>query len=150
MSVACESNYKTLRPLSTLEPMYTDACAPVCAPACKVQSPCRKQVKVCEPCAPVCPPVIATCAPVVEYVDPCATNCRNWGWWSVILVFIIVFIIAWFLLYSLKPNAVLNTDADGNILLPPTVNGGKVVIFAIIIALVVCLLLWAFRNSFKY
>jgi predicted secreted protein len=145
MSGACELNYKTAtRPLSTLEPtMYADQCAQ----PCKVQTPCRKQVKICEP---VCPPVLATCAPVVECVDPCATNGRNWGWWSVILVFIIVFIISWFLLYSLKPNFVLNTDANGNVVTPVTVNGGRVVVFSIIIALVVCLLLWAFRNSFKY
>ncbi len=151
--MSCDLTYK-VRPLSTLEPTVY---ASDCAQPCKIQTPClKKKVVMCEP-APVCAPV--ACAPVcppVQYVDecgnPCADPCVNkhWGWWSIILTFIIVFIIAWFLLYSLKPNCVLNVDANGNVIQPPTVNGGKVVVYSIIIALIVCLLLWAFRNSFRY
>lgn len=152
--MSCELNYKTVaRPLSTLEPMvYTNSCVP-CEPVCKVQTPCKKVVKVCEPCPPVCPPVVSTCNPVTECVEVCEKPCSSWnssGWWGIILTFIIVFIISWFLLYSLKPTAVLNVDANGVVIQPPTVNGGKVVVYSIIIALIVCLLLWAFRNSFRY
>lgn len=146
--MSCELNYKTARPLSSLEPMvYTESCSP-----CKVKTPCYKEKvckKVCEEVIvqPACPPV--ACAPVA-----CETvavrECGTWGWWSVILTFIIVFIIVWFLLYSLRPTFVLNTDSNGNVIQPPTVNAGKVVVYSIIIALIACLLFWAFRNSFKY
>jgi len=173
--MSCDLNYKTaVRPLSTLEPVvYVNDCAPQ---QCKIQTPClKKKVVMCETPAPICAPIACAptqqCVPPTKYVvqstyeqqyepmcepvcvDPCNPNpCgnKNWGWWSIILTFIIVFIIAWFLLYSLRPNAVLNVDANGNIIQPPTVNGGKVVIYSIVIALIVCLLLWAFRNSFRY
>lgn len=140
--MSCDLNYNR-RPLSTLEPVVVNNCTP-CPP---------KQCKVVTPCPPrPCPP--KPC--YEEMIDECgnvvvvSTASRMGGWWSVLLTFIIVFIVAWFLLYSLRPNAVLNTDANGNVIQPPTVNSGKVLVFAIVIALIFCLLVWAFRNSFKY
>jgi hypothetical protein len=50
----------------------------------------------------------------------------------------------------LRPTFVLNTDSNGNVIQPPTVNAGKVVVYSIVIALVACLLIWAFRNAFRY
>lgn len=149
--MACELNYKTVRPLTSLEPtVYVDPCNPCPPKVCKVATPCPKPCKVATPCKKVCfeETIIDECgnATVVAYTN----GSRMGNWWSVLLVFIIVFIVAWFLLYSLRPTAVLNTDANGVVILPPTVNGGKVVVFAIVIALIFCLLVWAFRNSFKY
>lgn len=146
--MSCELNYKTARPLSSLEPMvYTESCMP-----CKVKTPCKKE-KICKKvCEEVLVPAPVSCAPVCaspcdEVVEKCGDRS---GWWSIILTFIIVFILAWFLLYSLRPTFVLNTDSNGNVIQPPTVNAGKVVVYSIVIALVACLLIWAFRNSFRY
>lgn len=147
--MSCELNYKTARPLSSLEPMvYTESCMP-----CKVKTPCKKE-KICKKvCEEVLVPAPVSCAPVCA--SPCdevvVEKCGDkWGWWSIILTFIIIFILAWFLLYSLRPTFVLNTDSNGNVIQPPTVNAGKVVVYSIVIALVACLLIWAFRNAFRY
>lgn len=63
-------------------------------------------------------------------------------WGGILAVFVVVLIVAFFLLYALNPTYVQNVNADGT---PSgTVNVGKAVIAAIIFAVIAALIFWAF------
>jgi hypothetical protein len=66
------------------------------------------------------------------------------GWGTYVLWFIIIAVIAWFILYSLRPTWVqqeTNGSPNGQ------VDAGKVLLWAIVIALIVVLLVWLIRSS---
>lgn len=69
------------------------------------------------------------------------------GWWFYLFWFLIVGIIVWFLLFSLKPDFVQKTDSEGEE--TGEVDQGKVLLWAVIIALIVVFLVWVFRWGFS-
>lgn len=73
-------------------------------------------------------------------------ECGN-GWWFFLFWFLIVGIIVWFLLFALKPDFVQFTDEDDNV--TGEVDQGKVLLWAVIIALVVIFLVWVFQWGFR-
>lgn len=92
---------------------------------------------------------IATLAPgpvVVEKVEVKPVGYRiSEGWASLVLWFIIVAVIAWFVLYSLRPTWVQQRGADG---LPTgQVDAGRVLLAAIVIALIIVLIVWLLRAN---
>lgn len=78
-----------------------------------------------------------TCAPEEK------KKCSSWGatyWISFILGFIIIAVIIALLLAAAKPNWVQNTDQDGQ---PDgSVNAGKVILWAVVVALFIILIIW--------
>jgi hypothetical protein len=66
------------------------------------------------------------------------------GWGQFLLWFIIIAVIAWFILYSFKPVWVQKTNAQGQ----PTGEADpcKTLFAAIIIALIVIILIWLLRS----
>ena len=69
----------------------------------------------------------------------------NWG--QYLLWFIIIAVIAYLIMYALKPTWIQKTGANGQ----PTgeVDGGKTLIAALIAALVVTLIVWLVRSCGK-
>ena len=61
-----------------------------------------------------------------------------WAWY--ILIFIIIVVIVWLILSAFRPTWVQTTDENGD----PTgeLDAGKSILWAIIIALGICILLW--------
>lgn len=68
------------------------------------------------------------------------------GWWFYLFWFLIIGIIVWFLLFSLNPDFVQKTECDDE----PTgeVDNGKVLLWAVIIALIAVFLVWVFRWGY--
>ena len=73
-------------------------------------------------------------------------QCGN-GWWFFLFWFLIVGIIVWFLLFALKPDFVQHTDEDDNA--TGEVDQGKVLLWAVIIALAIIFLMWIFQWGFR-
>lgn len=73
-------------------------------------------------------------------------QCGN-GWWFFLFWFLIVGLIVWFLLFALKPDFVQFTDEDDNV--TNEVDQGKVLLWAVIIALVIIFLVWVFQWGFR-
>ena len=69
------------------------------------------------------------------------------GWWFYLFWFLIVGIIVWFLLFALKPDFVLKTDEDDHE--TGEIDQGKVLLWAVIIALIVVFLVWIFQWGFQ-
>jgi heme/copper-type cytochrome/quinol oxidase subunit 2 len=74
-------------------------------------------------------------------------GCYN-DWWFYLFWFLIVAVIAWFLLFALKPDFVQKDDDNEN----PTgeVDQGKVLLWAVIIGLVAVFLIWIFQWGSQY
>jgi heme/copper-type cytochrome/quinol oxidase subunit 2 len=70
------------------------------------------------------------------------------NWWFYLFWFLVIGIIVWFLLFALKPDFVQKDDDDYN----PTgeVDQGKVLLWAVIIALIAIFLIWIFHWGFNY
>ena len=91
---------------------------------------------------------LAPGTPMTEKVvvtETVSVSSSSGGWGGLIITFIVVALLAWFLLYSLNPTAVQTTNAAGNA--TGTVDPIKVFVAALFIALIVVLLLWAFREK---
>lgn len=75
-------------------------------------------------------------------------HCSSRNWWFYLFWFLVVGLIFWFLLFALKPDFVQKDDHDGN----PTgeVDQGKVLLWAVIIALIAVFLMWIFQSGFYY
>ena len=71
--------------------------------------------------------------------------CGN-GWWFYLFWFLIIGIIVWFLLFALKPDFVQKDDDDYNS--TGEVDQGKVLLWAVIIALIAVFLVWVFQWGF--
>ena len=78
-----------------------------------------------------------------EHHDHCSTG--N-GWWFYLFWFLIIGIIVWFLLFALKPDFVQKDDDDHNS--TGEVDQGKVLLWAVIIALIAIFLIWIFQWGF--
>ncbi len=66
---------------------------------------------------------------------------------NLLLWFFIIAVIAWFLLYTIKPDAVQKRNAAG--IVTGEVDWGRLLIASIIIALVVILFIWLIRAANK-
>ena len=69
---------------------------------------------------------------------------RNFGYYFV--WFIVVAVVLWLIFYFGNPKFVQNKNPDGT----PTgvANGGKALLWAVIIALIVVLIIWLFQSAF--
>jgi hypothetical protein len=66
------------------------------------------------------------------------------GWGAYVLWFIIIAVITWFILYSLRPTWVQQTTngtPNGQ------VDAGRVLLWSVVIALIVVLIVWLIRSS---
>jgi hypothetical protein len=95
-----------------------------CAPReYKCEVPCEKK------CEPVC--------------EPRGYSVFNWGWCNLLLWFVVIAIIAFIIIWAVKPSWALNKDANGEC--TEELNGGKVLIAALLIALVIVLIIYFLR-----
>ena len=68
------------------------------------------------------------------------------GWWFYLFWFLIVGIIVWFLLFALKPDFVQKNDDNRDC--TGEVDQGKVLLWAVIIALIAIFLIWIFHWGY--
>jgi len=90
---------------------------------------------------------LSTLAPtpvVVVEQKPVVYNMTS-GWGALILWFIIIAVITWFILYSLRPTWVQRKDSNGQ----PTgaIDAGRVLLASIVIALIIVIIVWLIRGS---
>lgn len=77
-------------------------------------------------------------------VRPVGYNVTS-GWGALVLWFIIIAVITWFILYSLRPTWVQQRGEGG---LPNgQVDAGRVLLASVVIALVIVLIIWLLRNN---
>lgn len=89
------------------------------------------------------PQPISSLAP---YPAAASASYMSGGVANLILWFVIIAIVAWFLMYFLKwPTFVQKVDAQGQ----PTgvADAGKSLLAAVILALIIVLIIWLFRSS---
>ena len=67
------------------------------------------------------------------------------GWGALVLWFIIIAVIAWFILYSLRPTWVQTKDAQG--LATGNIDAGRVLLASVVIALIVVIIVFLIRSS---
>lgn len=68
------------------------------------------------------------------------------GYWFYLFWFLVIGIIVWFLLFSLKPDFVQETDHHDNA--TGELDQGKVLLWAVIISLIAVFLIWIFRWGY--
>jgi hypothetical protein len=95
---------------------------------------CQERMKKCNEC--VVP------EPVCE--EPCGYNYSHaMGWLAVIIIwFVILTVLFWIIFYSLRPEWVLNSDGS--------VNTGKVLLAAVITAIVIIIIIWLIKACIDY
>jgi hypothetical protein len=87
-----------------------------------------------------------------EEKDACATQQQGYalggGFGNLLLWFIIIAVIAWFILWAWRPVAVQRIGPNGQ----PTgeVDAGKVLIGSIIIALIIVIIIWLIRACCQW
>lgn len=90
---------------------------------CVVKVPCKTPCKT--PCKKPC-------------ADPCDTF-SNWGWLGALIMWFIIFtVLFWLIFYSLKPSFVLTNGA---------VDTGKVLLSAVIAALILVVIVWLIKAA---
>ena len=77
---------------------------------------------------------------VHDHHDHCA---KENNWWFYLFWFLVIGVIVWFLLFALKPDFVQNEDDDHNA--TGEVDQGKVLLYAVVIALIAIFLIWVFQ-----
>ena len=84
--------------------------------------------------------------PVVIIEEKQVSYTMTNGWGALILWFIIIAVIAWFILYSLRPTFVQTKDPVTG---QPTgeIDAGRVLLASIVIALVIIIIIWLIRSS---
>lgn len=79
--------------------------------------------------------------------DPCADPCKEesfgFGWLGVLILWFIIFtVIFWLIFFSLQPSWTLNQDGS--------VNTGKVLLAAIIAAIILVIIIWLIKSCVDY
>lgn len=74
-------------------------------------------------------------------------GCYN-DWWFFLFWFLVIGVIVWFLLFALKPDFVQKEDNNDNV--TGEVDQGKVLLWAVIIALIAIFLCWIFQWGMNY
>ena len=69
-------------------------------------------------------------------------DCGN-NWWFYLFWFLVIGVVVWFLLFALKPDFVQKEDEDFNH--TGEVDQGRVLLWAVIIALIAVFLIWIFQ-----
>jgi len=87
-----------------------------------------------------CGPKKPDCGPKVDCGG--GMDGRWWGLGMFILWFIIIAVVTWLVIFSLKPSWVLNPGTT-------EVNTGKVLLASIIIALIIVIIIWLIKSSFQ-
>ncbi len=84
----------------------------------------------------------------ISGLNPSPTmNYSNYGYGMIdscgfyLIWFVILFVLIWFILYSLKPAFVQNVNGNG------AVDNSKVLLAALIISIIIVLLIWLVRRS---
>lgn len=74
--------------------------------------------------------------------EPCENPCESGyslGWFAMLLLwFLILTVLFWLIFYSLQPGWTLNSDG--------TVNTGKVLLAAIVTAIIVVIVIWLIKS----
>lgn len=96
--------------------------------------------KLAYDCKPLCEEKVPACA-TTPACGVATTGCSYWVWYLV--WFFIIAIIVWFILYATKPTWVQTTNERGEH--TGQVDNGKVLVAAIVIALIILLIFWIFR-----
>lgn len=95
------------------------------------------------------------CEPIQSLAceDPCKEKkCdgygMGWGVGAAILWFIVIVVIVWFLLWVFKPVCLQLVGVDGR----PTgqVDAGRVLVAAIVIAIIILVIAWLIRVAARY
>lgn len=98
---------------------------------------CEEKMRECKECV-----VEEPCA------DPCADPCKttstfDMGWLGMLLLWFIIFtVLFWLIFYSLQPSWVLNADG--------TVNTGKVLLAAIVSAIILVIIIWLIKSCISH
>jgi hypothetical protein len=75
--------------------------------------------------------------------DPCANESFGFGWLGILILWFIIFtVMFWLIFYSLNPSWSQNQDG--------TVNTGKVLLAAIIAAIVLVIIIWLIKSCIEY
>ena len=83
--------------------------------------------------------------PVVIVEEKRVSYNMSSGWGALILWFIIIVVISWFILYSLRPAFVQGHDSNGQ---PNgSIDAGRVLLASVVIALIVIVIVVLIRSS---
>ena len=86
-----------------------------------------------------------------EHLNECARNdhhghhARHNNWWFYLFWFLVIGVIAWFLLFALKPDFVQKKDKRDNV--TGEVDQGKVLTWAVVLAVAAVVLIWLFQYA---
>lgn len=95
---------------------------------------CNMQLKEC-----------LECEKPYEKADPCEDSCQNFGfgWLGILILWFIIFtVLFWLIFYSLNPSWAQNQDG--------TINTGKVLLAAIIAAIILVIIIWLIKSCIDY
>ena len=107
----------------------------------KLFSPHHRYEKSCNPCEP---PKKVVCE-TTRCVEQEVCNESGGNWWYLFWWWLVIAVVVWLILVLTVPEFVQQCDEDGN----PNgeVDQGKAILAAIIIALIVCVLIWLFTGA---
>lgn len=74
-----------------------------------------------------------------------SVNNDYYSWGIYVIVFLIVAIITWIIIYAIRPNW-YRVEVNG--VLTDQLNGAKILLTSIIVAIIIVLLVWLFRSRY--
>jgi len=91
---------------------------------------CKTQLKECLECEDQCE-------------KPCDAENFGFGWLGILILWFIIFtVLFWLIFYSLNPSWAQNQDG--------TINTGKVLLAAIIAAIILVIIIWLIKSCIDY